>query len=180
MELELVEKVFSYDTDGKVNTQKGIYRISNHLVHFYFTYLYPNLSSLETMTPGEFYQKFIAFDMKNYVAEYFNIVCKQYIEKWNKWGRLPIEVERIGEWVGKQGTIDVIAQNEEGKTIIGICNWDKPIMRYDDYEWLLFCAKKAKLRADYVYLFSIKQFDEKLSLEAKVKHNLKLISLDEM
>ena len=180
MELELVEKVFSYDTDGKVNTQKGIYRISNHLVHFYFTYLYPNLSSLETMTPGEFYQKFIVFDMKNYVAEYFNIVCKQYIEKWNKWGRLPIEVERIGEWVGKQGTIDVIAQNEEGKTIIGICNWDKPIMRYDDYEWLLFCAKKAKLRADYVYLFSVKQFDEKLSLEAKVKHNLKLISLDEM
>ena len=89
-------------------------------------------------------------------------------------------MERIGEWVGKQGTIDVIAQNEEGKTIIGICNWDKPIMRYDDYEWLLFCAKKAKLRADYVYLFSVKQFDEKLSLEAKVKHNLKLISLDEM
>lgn len=180
MELELVEKVFSYDTDGKVNVQKGIYRISNHLVHFYFTYLYPNLSALETMMPDEFYRNYIAPEFKNYVADYFKIVCKQYIEKWNRWGRLPIEVERIGEWVGKQGTIDIIAQDAEGKTIIGICNWDKPIMRYDDYEWLLFCAEKAKLRADYIYLFSVKKFDEKLTLEAKVKHNLKLISLDEM
>lgn len=41
MELELVEKVFSYDTEGKENTQKGIYRISNHFVNFYFTYIYP-------------------------------------------------------------------------------------------------------------------------------------------
>lgn len=180
MELELVEKVFSYDTDGKANVQKGIYRISNHLVHFYFTYLYPNLSDLEAMMPGEFYRSYIAPDFKNYVADYFKIVCKQYIEKWNKWGRLPIEVERIGEWVGKQGTIDIIAQDADGRTIIGICSWDKPIMRYDDYERLLFCAEKAKLRADYVYLFSVKKFDEKLTLEAKVKHNLKLISLDEM
>lgn len=180
MELELVEKVFSYDTEGRVNSQKGIYRISNHLVHFYFTYLYPNLSDLEKMTPGEFYQKYIALDFRNYVSEYFRTVCKQYVEKWNKWGRLPIEIDRVGEWVGKLGTIDVIAQNEEGETIIGICNWEKPIMRYDDYEWLLFCAEKAKLRADYVYLFSVKRFDEKLTLEAKVKQNLKLISLDEM
>ncbi len=180
MELELVEKVFSYDTEGKANTQKGIYRISNHFVHFYFTYLYPNLSSLERMTSGEFYNQYIAPTFKSYVAEYFKTVCKQQIEKWNKWGRLPFEVDRIGEWVGKLGTIDVIAQNENGETIVGICNWDKPMMRYDDYEWLLFCAEKAKLRTDYIYLFSVRRFDEKLNLEAKVKQNLKLISLDEM
>lgn len=180
MELELVEKIFSYDTEGKANTQKGIYRISNHFVHFYFTYLYPNLSNLEKMTPGEFYNRYIAPTFKTYVAEYFKTVCKQHIEKWNKWGRLPMEVDQIGEWVGKLGTIDIIAQNEKGETIVGICNWDKPMMRYDDYEWLLFCAEKAKLRVDYVYLFSVRRFDEKLNLEAKVKQNLKLISMDEM
>ena len=132
------------------------------------------------MTPGEFYNQYIAPTFKSYVAEYFKTVCKQQIEKWNKWGRLPFEVDRIGEWVGKLGTIDVIAQNENGETIVGICNWDKPMMRYDDYEWLLFCAEKAKLRTDYIYLFSVRRFDEKLNLEAKVKQNLKLISLDEM
>ncbi len=180
MELEFVEKVFSYDTEGKANTQKGIYRISNHFVHFYFTYIYPNLSSLEQMEPLEFYNCYIEPSFKYYVAEYFKSVCRQYIEKWNKWGKLPFEIEKTGEWVGKFGTIDVIAQNEEGRTIAGICNWDNPMMRYDDYEWLLFCLKKAKLQADYIYLFSSNRFDEKLRLEAAVKQNLKLISLDEM
>ena len=180
MELELVEKVFSYDTDGKENTQKGIYRISNHFVDFYFTFLYPNLTDLETMLPQEFYKKHIAPTFRNYVAEYFKTVCKQHIEKWNKWKELPIEIDRIGEWVGKLGNIDVIAQNETGETIVSICNWDKPLMRYDDYEWLLFCCKEAKIHVDYVYLFSVRRFDEKLNLEAKVKPNLKLISLDDM
>ncbi|MFA6809159.1 MAG: ATP-binding protein, partial [Eubacteriales bacterium] len=41
MELEIVEKVFSFDTAGKDNTQKGIYRICNHYVAFWFKYLYP-------------------------------------------------------------------------------------------------------------------------------------------
>lgn len=180
MELELVEKVFSYDTEGKANAQKGIYRISNHFVDFYFRFLYPNLSSLEELTAEEFYAKYIAPSFRGYVAEYFKTVCKQQIEKWSKWKRLPIEVDRIGEWVGKFGNIDLIAQDEEGKTLIGICNWDKPMMRYDDYEWLLFCAQKAKIRADYIYLFSVGRFEEKLDLEAKVKRNLKLIRLDEM
>lgn len=180
MELELVEKVFSYDTEGKANTQKGIYRISNHFVHFYFTCLYPNLSSLEKLAPEEFYSQYILPVFKSYVAEYFKAVCKQQIEKWNKWGKLPISIEKIGEWVGKLGTIDVVAQNEEGETIVGLCNWDSPMMRYDDYEWLLFCARKAQIRTDYVYLFSVRRFDEKLNLEAKVKQNLKLISMDEM
>lgn len=180
MELEIVEKVFSYDTEGKANAQKGIYRIRNHFVHFYFKFLYPNLSSLVQLEPEEFYQKYIAPSFKAYVAEYFKTVCKQHMEKWNKWNRLPIEIDRIGEWVGKLGSIDVIAQNEHGETIVGLCNWDKPIMRYDDYEWLLFCAEKAKIRVDYIYLFSIRRFDEKLHLEAKVKQNLKLISLDDM
>lgn len=180
MELEIVEKVFSYDTDGKENTQKGIYRISNHFVDFFFTYIYPNMTDMETMLSADFYKKHIMPTFRTYVAEYFKTVCRQHIEKWNKWGQLPIQIDRIGEWVGKLGTIDVIAQNEKGETIVSICNWDKPMMRYDDYEWLLFCCKEAKIKVDYVYLFSVKRFDEKLNLEAKVKNNIKLISLDDM
>ncbi|MCI8936164.1 MAG: ATP-binding protein [Lachnospiraceae bacterium] len=180
MELELVEKVFSYDTEGKANTQKGIYRISSHFVHFYFTYLYPHLSSLEQMTPGEFYNKYIESFFRSYVTEYYKKVCRQYMEKWNRWEKLPIRADRIGEWVGKLGNIDIIVQNDTGETIISICNWENPVMRYDDYEWLLFCAEKARIRADYIYLFSAGSFDEQLKREAKEKHNLRLISMDEM
>ncbi|MDE5931446.1 MAG: ATP-binding protein, partial [Lachnospiraceae bacterium] len=46
MELELVEKVFSYDMADKENMQKGIYRIIHPFVNFYFTYMYPYMSAL--------------------------------------------------------------------------------------------------------------------------------------
>lgn len=180
MELELVEKIFSYDTEGKANTQKGIYRISNHFVDFYFTYLFPNLSSLEKMLPEEFYNKYIAPSFQNYVSGYFKLVCRQYIEKQGKEGKLPIEVDRIGQWVGKSGNIDIVAQNEKGKTVLGLCNWSAPVMGYEDYEGLLLCAEKARLQADYVYLFSAHRFDERLCRYAKEKPNLRLISMEEM
>ena len=66
MELELVEKIFSYDTEGNANTQKGIYLIKNHFVHFYFTFLYPNLSALEQLAPEKFYSSYIAPFFKCY------------------------------------------------------------------------------------------------------------------
>ncbi len=180
MELELVEKVFSFDTDGKANAQKGIYRISNHFVHFYFTYLYPNLSCLEKMSAEDFYHKCIEPSFGGYVADYFKLVCRQYIEKMNRRGKLPVKIERMGEWVGKLGNIDLVAQDKAGKTILGLCNWNRPLMGYENYEQFLLCAEKAKLRTDYIYLFSVHRFDEKLKLEAKIKPNLRLISVDGM
>lgn len=180
MELELVEKVFSFDTAGKENVQKGIYRISNHFVHFYFTFLYCHMSDWRRMSSAEFYKIYIAPNLKKYVGVYFRQICAQNLEMRNAYGQLPFEFDRSGEWVGKVGNIDLIARNAAGQTLICLCNWEKPMMTYDDYEWLLFCVKKAKLEADYIYLYSGRNFDEKLNLEAKVKQNLKLIPASEL
>ena len=74
----------------------------------------------------------------------------------------------------------MVAQDENGRTLAAYCNWEKSVMQYGDYEKLLSSMGKAKLKADTIYLFSIQRFDEKLSLEAKMKKNLKLISLEDM
>lgn len=180
MELELVEKVFSYDTAGKANTQKGIYRISNHILHFYFCFLYANQSELEISSPTLFYKQYVAPGFKTYVGEYFKQICSQRLTDRNKAGKLPIRFTKSGEWVGKMGNIDLIAQDDDDKTLLVLCNWDKPMMTYEDYERLMVCARKAKISTDYVFLYSSARFDEKLHLEAKVKHNLKLISTADM
>lgn len=179
MELEIVEKVFSYDSDGRENAQKGIYRICNHLVDFYYTYMYPNMSQLSVEPALSFYNEFVSNYFKSYTARYFGKVCGQYIERQNEKSKLPFHAEEMGEWVGKAGVIDVIAEGEE-KALIAGCNWDKPMYTYDDYEWLVFCAKQACVDPDYVYLFSVERFDEKLALEAKVKRTLRLITAKEL
>lgn len=179
MELEIVEKVFSYDSDGRENTQKGIYRICNHLVDFYYTYMYPNMSQLYMEPALTFYDRFIAEKFKTFTARYFGKVCTQHIEKLNENNKLPFYAEEMGEWVGKVGTIDLIAEGDEKSLIVG-CNWDKPVYTYDDYEWLNFCADKARIEPDHIYLFSVEQFDEKLVSEAKLRKYLHLISAREL
>lgn len=180
MELELVEKVFSYETVGKENVQKGIYRIIYPFVDFYYTYMYPNMSALQMVSTEAYYNKYIYTSFGRYVSVYFKKVCRQHLEKMNERGRLPIQFDGSGEWVGKDGTIDIIAQDGEGKTLIALCNWEKTMMSYEDYEWVLSCAKKAKIDVDYIYLYTASRFDEKLTLEAKMKHNLKLIHISDI
>ena len=179
IELELVEKVFSYDTAGKENVQKGIYRISHPFVDFFYTYMYPHLSDLQMLSVGEFYNHYIMRDFRRYVSGYFKLVCRQHLARLGERHRLPIDCGTIGEWIGKAGSLDIIAQDQEGRTLIGLCNWEKP-MTYEDYENLLLYAKKAKISADYIYMYTAFRFDEKLNLEAKVKSNLKLVQISDL
>ncbi len=179
IELELVEKVFSYDTAGKENAQKGIYRISHPFVDFYYTYMYPHMSDLQTFSVGEFYNRYVMPDFRKYVSRYFRQICRQHLTRLNDRHKLPIALNSVGEWIGKAGSLDIIAQDEEGHTLIGLCNWEKP-MTYEDYENLLVCARKAKINADYIYMYTAFRFDERLNLEAKIKTNLRLVQITDL
>lgn len=179
MELELVEKVFSYDTDGKSNVQKGVYRIQNPLVNFYFNFIYPYSSKLATMLPEEFYDAYIAPEFRLFVEPAMKKMCLEQLMQLNDAGELPIRFVKSGEWVGKIGTIDIITQDEVGHTLLAMCNYEKKLLTCDDYEWQLFLAKKAKLVPLVVYMYTVGEFDEKLKKMAMSDTRIRLISLKE-
>lgn len=178
--LHLVTKISSYDTEGKENVKKGFYKIKHNFVNFYFTFIYPHLSRFESMNAQDFYNDFVGPYFKAYVSEYFKRICIQSMKQWNRSGRLPITAVDFEEWAGKYGSIDFLFKGENEEAIIGLCNFEKTVMCYEDYEKLLLSAQKAGIHVDYVYLFSASRFDEKLNLEAKIKKNLKLITVEEM
>lgn len=180
MELELVEKVFSCDTEGRENVQKGIYRIAHPLVAFYFTYIYPNRSSLMKMSGEAFYERYIRPSFGRYVSAAFQKVCRQDLSERGRRGELPISFESVEEWVGKAGTIDLIARDEEGRTLIGLCCWNDPVMSSAEYERLCRLARKARIEADYICLYSAGEYDEELSQRAAAEQTLRLIRLAEM
>ncbi len=170
MELDLVEKVFSYETAGKVETQKGIYRISNSYVKFYFRYIFSGMSSLMQLTPEEFYEQKIAPSFVLYVEEAYRKICREQISRL---------YHNAGEWLGKSGTIDVVAADAQGRLTVAACSYTKQ-MTYEDYEWLLFCMKKARVKSSDVRMYCEKGFDEplqKAAAQGKVK--LLTVSLDE-
>ncbi|MBS7303337.1 MAG: AAA family ATPase [Lachnospiraceae bacterium] len=180
MELGILEKDFSVDTEGRENLQKGLYGIKNRYVDFTYQFLFSNEVELSKLGAEEFYRQRIRPDLKAYVQKTFAAICREYIESENRKNALPFPVKSVGKWTGKVGNIDIVATDENGRTIIGLCNWEKPMMKYEDYEWLLFCAKQAKLQVEYVYLISAGGFDEKLHLVQKSRANVRLLTPDRM
>ncbi len=180
MELEIVEKVFSVDAPGKDSQKKGIYRISNPYVHFWFKYIYRNYSDCLAMEPTEFYDAYIKGDFKHYCDEYFSIICREYMMLSAANGALPLTPEKTGLFVGKAGMIDYVGQDKDGKSIVAFCYYSKPMVTYEDFKQNLTVLTQAKINPEQIYLFANGSFDEKLTLESKVKGNVILLGMDDL
>ena len=156
MELDLVEKIFSYESKGYSNTQKGIYRIANPYVRFYFRFLFPNQSMLQEMKSEEFYDRVVADYYPEFVEETYRKICKE---------KLSESYSLIGEWIGKTGAIDIVAEDADKKVLAAVCSYARKIT-YADYEWLLFQLKQAKLKPDCICMFCEAGFDEQIIQKA--------------
>ncbi len=167
MELDLVEKVYSYETEGYSNAQKGIYRISNPYVCFYFRYLFPNQSMLQFESPEAFFEQKVKDSYHLFAEETYRKVCREL---------LAVEFRMVGEWVGKTGNLDAVARDARGKVCIAACFYGRKATK-EDYEWLLFSAKKAKLVPDEVRIYCEQGFDVYLNGLAE-QGKVRLLKID--
>ncbi len=180
MELEIVEKVFSVDVPGKDNQKKGIYRICVPYVHFWFKYIYRNYNDCLSAEPEEFYRTYIKKDLIYYCEEYFSEICREYMMLSAARGALLFAPEKSGLFDGKDGKIDYIGQDKNGRTIVAFCYYAKPMITYEDYQKNLAVLAQAKIKPEQVYLFANGRFEEKLTLESKVKGNIILLGMDDL
>ena len=170
MAFDVVEKVYSFETGGWENAQKGLYQIKDTFVNFWFKFVYPHLSELYRIKPEQFYDKYIAEELEIYLNRYFIKVCMEHLEYLNHEHKLPLEIHKMGTWVGKKGTIDIIAQNSIRQNLICLCNWSEPEMTFDMCLKLFASMEQAKVTANYYCLFTARGFEEKL---------IKMVSKDE-
>ncbi|MCR4956262.1 MAG: ATP-binding protein [Lachnospiraceae bacterium] len=177
---EVISKVSSFETGGWDNTKKGVYRISNTFLNFYYRFVFPYQSQLETMKPEAFYDKYIEPEIDGFLNLTFQKVCMEFLQLSSAVHQLPIEIVKIGTWIGKQGTIDIIAQDKIRNTIVGMCSWAEDSFTYDMYKELLDNMAAAKVKSDYRYLFSAKKFDETLLRAANLDPRIIIVDMNEM
>ncbi|MDD3369150.1 MAG: ATP-binding protein [Lachnospiraceae bacterium] len=159
IDLELVEKVVSFPI-GEENLRKGIYRISNPFVLFYFTYIYPNLTAFNEYTAEAFFEKFVNPFLDYYMIQCYSRVCLAYMQELNKKKELPLHLKETGFWLGKSGLIDFVGRDENGKFITGGCHYGAGGFTESDFTWFQFCLDQAGITPDYIYLFSMTGFDQ--------------------
>ncbi len=179
IELGMVEKVFSFATTGHENVQKGVYRIIDPLADFYFRFLYQNISRILKTSPEEFYDEYIEPNINDFVDTAFKLVCREYVLKLSEYDKFPFKIDEEGEWVGKFGTINIVAQSETGDTLVALTSWGKELT-VDSLEFLRNCSRRARLNPDYYYLFSSVGFDDGIKKIAEESPQIKLIGLDDL
>lgn len=157
MELDLVEKIYSFESEGYANTKKGIYQVSNSYVRFYFRYLFPNQSRLEELSPEEFYHSVVADSYPDFTEEAYRRICRE---------QMTDGCAFVGEWIGKTGNLDIVAKDTKGRITVCACSYARE-MTLQDYEWLEYHIRQAKIRPDKIKLFCEKGFDSRLRQMAK-------------
>ena len=167
IELDVVEKVFSFDASESANlvhanVQKGLYRIKDNYLRFWYRYVFPNLSAILMGQGEQVYEKEIAKDFSVYMQESFTGVCGEYLKLMDQYGRLANRYTTWGAWYGKSGRIDVVAGNAEGAILTGFCRFDSKMMTVKDYSLYKELLELALLSPQEMYLFSKAGFTEEL------------------
>lgn len=180
IELDIVEKVFSYDTSFKENTKVGLYRIKDNFIHFWYKFVFPNLSQLEMGEYKQVYEKKVLPYIEEYINIYFVKICTEYINLMNQFKKLPIQIERGGSWFGKQGTIDYIGADKSQNMIVANCKWSMEPMDIRDFEKLVFLTEQAGINPENYFLFSKAGFNNDLEIKASQIVNIHLVDLDEL
>ena len=119
--------------DSPKKSKKGIYRINDPMMDFYYTFIMPNMSSLargrKNIVMEDIESKFTG-----YVAGHWEHLCREAVSgnqmfghRWGEagrwWGTVP------GETKGtfREMEFDVIAESTDGRALlVGECKWTNP------------------------------------------------------
>ena len=158
-ELDCTEKLFSFDTSEQRSVQKGLYRIREPFLRFWYRFIYPNLSEIAMGNGEGVYNKAIAPNLAEYVREDFREVCGEYLQVMNRYKQLHAQYGTFGVWYGKVGTVDVVAKSSDGACLVGFC--DCGAVKTDEEALNGYAAvlESAGLKPTECYVFSMQGFN---------------------
>lgn len=123
IEMDIVEKTYSVTVKNLENTKKGLYRIKDNFISFYYAYIFPNLSDIEAGKGKSVYNDIMVSGINEYMRFYFADVCREYLELMSKFKKLGARYTDWSSWYGKKGTIDIIGKDNERHLIAGYCSF---------------------------------------------------------
>ena len=159
-ELDCTEKLYSFDTSEQRSVQKGLYRIREPFLRFWYRFIYPNLSEIAMGNGEEVYHKAIAPYLTEYVRESLRDVCGEYLQVMNRYKQLRAQYGTFGVWYGKVGTLDVVAKSADGACLAGFCDCgtnQTDLAMLQGYETII---ESAGVHPTERYVFSMQGFTD--------------------
>lgn len=125
-------------------SKRGVYRINDPIMSFYYTFIIPNMSSL-ARGRKQLVMDEIEDNFSEYVAQHWEHICREAVSgnklfghRWDEaarwWGTVPTNEK--GQF--REMEFDVIAQSTNGKALlVGECKWTNPEIAVEVYRKLM-------------------------------------------
>lgn len=129
IDLDILEREVPITEENPERSKKGLYKIKDHYLRFWFAFVYPNMSLIESGHSAIVMAKLRKGLISKHTAFVYEDVCRERMWELNAEERWPFHFSKIGRWWdGKQG-IDIAAIDPEGgNLILGECKyWREPV-----------------------------------------------------
>lgn len=121
-DLGMVKRITPITERAPQKSRKGLYKIADNYLNFWYRFIQPNRSLIESGNADLVYREMIEPHLPDYMGRIFEDVCHQYVSRyWNE--KLKIAPKRIGAHWGSELEIDVLTENIDGSHWIGECKW---------------------------------------------------------
>lgn len=127
--LRLVKRVVPVTEPRPEKSRKGVYRIIDPFLRFWFTFVHPNMGSLEMGLADSILDQRVKPRLDQFVSQAFEDLSREFILGLATSGKLPFLPERIGSWWDDNEEIDVVALSEaDGALLAAECKWsNRPV-----------------------------------------------------
>ena len=129
IDLDILEREVPVTEEKPEKSKRGLYRIKDNYLRFWFAFVYPNMSFIESGNSRIVLDKIRKGLVTSHTAFVYEDVCREKMWDLNAEDVWPFHFSRIGRtWEGEM-EIDIAALDPEGgNLILGECKyWQEPV-----------------------------------------------------
>ncbi len=179
-DLDIIEREVPVTEEKPLTSKRGLYKIKDNYIKFWFTFIYPNMSYIESGNT-----KIVSDIIRNnlisrHTAYVFEDICKERMWKLNAEKNWPFYFKAVGKWWNSKEEIDIAALDQEGNNLIlGECKYKNEPVDISVFNKLEFKSRFVEWRNDnrstWYVLFSVSGFTEDLTNLAAARKDLLLV-----
>jgi hypothetical protein len=139
--LHLIERIVPVTESQPDKSRRGLYRIKDHYLRFWFRFVLPNRSLLERAVGRLVLETQILPEIDHFSALAFEEICHQYFWDMGISGRLSFIPQVIGKWWDNQNKIDLVILGDQMAELVD-CKWSNQALGSND---LMELERKAEL-----------------------------------
>ena len=129
IDLDILEREVPVTEENPEKSKRGLYRIKDNYIRFWFAFIYPNMSFVESGNSQIVLDKIRKGLVTSHTAFVYEDVCREKMWDLNADGTWPFHFSKIGGYWDADTEIDIAALDPDGKNLIlGECKyWQAPV-----------------------------------------------------